>query len=376
MRALLAYLAMEADRPHPREALFGLLWPDWPQSSALANLRYALSDLRQCIGDREADPPFLLITREAIRWNPDSDYALDVAALEARDWGAGPGMARDATASPPGVLRPLYRGPLLEGLSVGDSPAFEEWLRAQREHLEQRFLALLQRLGEHYERAGDYAQAQRCAERQVELDPVREEAQRRLMRALALGGERNAALAHYQGSRATLAQELGVEPAPETTALYEQIRQGTLIAPAPQRRANSRSMALPTSERSPSASSPLCGPRAGAGAAGPVAGGGPARPGAGGFRGGGAGQRQDDAAARVRPAGHGGAPRAGRGRAATATPTPGWATPTCPLWRSCGCSAAMWRRSAPGALDPRARRGGCASWRPRRSRPCWGGAQR
>ena len=52
VRALLAYLTVEADRPHPREVLAGLLWPDWPNRDALSNLRYALSNLRQVIGDR------------------------------------------------------------------------------------------------------------------------------------------------------------------------------------------------------------------------------------------------------------------------------------------------------------------------------------
>ena len=52
VRALLAYLAVEADRPHPRATLAGLLWPERPDCDALANLRYALSNLRQAIGDR------------------------------------------------------------------------------------------------------------------------------------------------------------------------------------------------------------------------------------------------------------------------------------------------------------------------------------
>jgi DNA-binding SARP family transcriptional activator len=54
VRALLAYLAAESDRPHRREALAALLWPDWPQQSAMSNLRYSLADLRKNIGDRDA----------------------------------------------------------------------------------------------------------------------------------------------------------------------------------------------------------------------------------------------------------------------------------------------------------------------------------
>ena len=81
-RALLAYLAVEADRPHRREALAGLLWPDWPDRNALSNLRYALASLRRTLGDHTAEPPFLLITPHTIQFNPASDHWLDVAELE------------------------------------------------------------------------------------------------------------------------------------------------------------------------------------------------------------------------------------------------------------------------------------------------------
>ena len=51
-RALLAFLIVEADRPHRRETLASLLWPDRPDSSARANLRQALSSLRRALGDQ------------------------------------------------------------------------------------------------------------------------------------------------------------------------------------------------------------------------------------------------------------------------------------------------------------------------------------
>jgi DNA-binding SARP family transcriptional activator len=69
VRALLAYLAVGADRTHRRDVLAGLLWPEWPDRDALSNLRYALYNLRQVIGDRTAQPPFLLITRNTLQFN-------------------------------------------------------------------------------------------------------------------------------------------------------------------------------------------------------------------------------------------------------------------------------------------------------------------
>jgi DNA-binding SARP family transcriptional activator len=51
VRALLAYLAVTAGRPHRRETLAGLLWPEYPERSARAALRNALANLRRMIGD-------------------------------------------------------------------------------------------------------------------------------------------------------------------------------------------------------------------------------------------------------------------------------------------------------------------------------------
>ena len=50
--ALLAYLARQADRPHPRGALAALFWPNKPEKRALQDLRQTLARLRAAIGDR------------------------------------------------------------------------------------------------------------------------------------------------------------------------------------------------------------------------------------------------------------------------------------------------------------------------------------
>src|SRR6266540_1930437 len=76
VRALLAYLAVEADRAHRRDALAGLLWPDQPDRAAHNSLRQALATLRRAIGDQAAAVPVLQITREAVQFNQASDRDL------------------------------------------------------------------------------------------------------------------------------------------------------------------------------------------------------------------------------------------------------------------------------------------------------------
>ncbi|HIC89092.1 MAG TPA: hypothetical protein EYP04_06790 [Anaerolineae bacterium] len=232
VRALLAYLTVEADRPHSREMLAGLLWPEWPNRAALSNLRYALSNLRKAIGDRTAEPPFLLITRSTIQFNSLSDYWLDVAAFQQHIADSEqPTSVNDRQSSAIIHLRSavgLYRGNFLEGFSLTGSAPFEEWAWLREERLKQQMLRALHRLASIYEQRGDYEQAQVYARRQLELEPWLEEAHQQLIRLLALSGQRSAALAQYETCYRLLAKELGVEPTAETAMLYEQIRDGLL----------------------------------------------------------------------------------------------------------------------------------------------------
>jgi predicted ATPase/DNA-binding SARP family transcriptional activator/Tfp pilus assembly protein PilF len=228
-RALLAYLVAEADHPHRRDALAGLLWPDQPQRKARQNLRQALSFLRQAIRDQNDDGLFLLVSRETIQFNPDCDYWLDVAAFTALVEACRGHQHRRLETCPPCIRRleqmvELYRGDFLEHFYLSDSSLFEEWASLKREWLHREAVEALYHLANYYERRGDYDRARQYARRQVELEPWREEAHRQLMRLLALDRQRSAALAQYEACHRALATELGVEPTAETVTLYERIR--------------------------------------------------------------------------------------------------------------------------------------------------------
>jgi WD40 repeat protein/DNA-binding SARP family transcriptional activator len=225
VRALLVHLAVEAEQPHRREALAGLLWPEWPDREARRSLRDALSNLRRAIGDHDAVPRFLLITRETVQFNRGSEYRSDVAAFTDLRGKQDLSDLQQAVA--------LYRGSFLEGFSIGDAAPFEEWALLKREQLGRQMLQTLRSLAAIHEQQGQYEQAQSYARRQVQLEPWNEEAHQQLMRVLALGGQRSAALAQYQACRRLLADELGVEPSRETVALFEGIRDETLLPTAP-----------------------------------------------------------------------------------------------------------------------------------------------
>jgi DNA-binding SARP family transcriptional activator len=234
IRALLSYLAVEAERLHHRERLAELLWSDHPDRAALSNLRYALSKLRRAIGDHQASPPFLLVSRDTIQFNEASDYHLDVTTLADR---ISEDVSRVDEAGWFDIERlkkaiSMFRGGFLDGFSVRNCPAFEEWVLFKREQINRQVLLALSRLVAIHEERREYEQAQFYVRRQLEVEPWQEEAHQTLMYLLALSGQRSAALAQYDVCRRLLTAELGVGPSTRTTMLYESIRDGALVVPA------------------------------------------------------------------------------------------------------------------------------------------------
>jgi DNA-binding SARP family transcriptional activator len=233
VRALLAYLVVESERPHRREVLASLLWPDSPEIAARTSLRQALYRLRCALGNREASVPHLLPTAKEVRLNPASDHWLDVTAFEALISACRARHPRGLNLCPDCVARleaavELYQGDFLAGFSLPDCPRFDWWQLSTREACHRRAMEALTWLTIHHESRGEHAQLLKYARRAIELEPWRESAYRGLMRALALTGRRGEALHQYEICRDELAQEMGVEPSAETVQLYERIRSRAL----------------------------------------------------------------------------------------------------------------------------------------------------
>jgi predicted ATPase/DNA-binding SARP family transcriptional activator/Tfp pilus assembly protein PilF len=233
VQALLIYLATEAsvavtevEVTHRREALMALLWPGLLPKSAQVNLRYTLYQLRQAIPqvtdtEGEENVPLLLSDRQTVQINPAADVQLDVARfLNLLTPDPAPAQLTEAVA--------LYRGDFLCDFFLPDSAEFEDWAETKRAELRRRTLGALEALTEFHMEQRDYGQAQTYAWRALEIDNLRESAYRGLMTALALDGQREAALVQYQLCRKRLQAELSAEPTAEMMTLVEKIRTGEL----------------------------------------------------------------------------------------------------------------------------------------------------
>lgn len=230
VRALLAYLAAEAGRPHQRSALAGLLWPDQAEETARTNLRHVLRQLRRTLDDRDETAPLILADQQTIALSRDG-HTLDVARFQA--------IREEATRCDHTSLETcdkcmtryekaaaLYHGPFLDRFDLPDSDLFGEWLIVQRERLHRQALEIFAALASYYEQRADLTLAREYALRQIELEPWHEEAHRQVMRTLAASGQRAQALAQFETCRRILLQELGIEPGAETQMLREAIARG------------------------------------------------------------------------------------------------------------------------------------------------------
>jgi DNA-binding SARP family transcriptional activator/pimeloyl-ACP methyl ester carboxylesterase len=209
--ALLAMLVCRAGESQPRERLTSLLWGERGDKQARHSLSQTLTSIRSALGGTE-DP--FVGDRETLAVRPEmvSADVVDLQKLAARD---------DIQSLRAGAE--LCRGPLLEGLRLNEA-GFDEWLAQERSRFHHLGLAVLTKLAACEAKNGQVAAATSALERALALDPLSEDAHRRLMRLHLDRSNYNAVIRHYRQCTDLLKRELGTIPEPATTELYQEAR--------------------------------------------------------------------------------------------------------------------------------------------------------
>jgi DNA-binding SARP family transcriptional activator len=236
-RALLAALLAHANQAVPADGLIDALWEGRPPASAAKTLQTYVSQLRRELEPAAAgDWRTLQTVGGGYRLQVDPDR-LDAARFERLAEEGRRALGRAEAASAAAWLREalgLWRGPAYGELAAAP------FARAEATRLEELRLAALEwrveaelALGGHTELVGDL-------EELVGREPFRERLWGHLMLALYRSGRQAEALGAYRRLRDSLADHLGIDPAPELRLLEERIlRQDPaldLAAPPPGRR--------------------------------------------------------------------------------------------------------------------------------------------
>jgi DNA-binding SARP family transcriptional activator len=218
-RQVLRWLALARGRPVSSAALVDALWGDTPPARPADQVAVLASRLRRALG------------RDAIEHGDDGyrlrydwldlDELATVAAEAERRLAEGHASGAVAAAR---IALSLVRGPLPEPGT--DAP----WVLAEHDAAARSVARARHGAASAMLAAGDWLDALEIATADARADPYDEEAVRLAMRANVQGGRPALALAAYAGLAATLAEDLGTDPAPETSALHTAILRGEAAA--------------------------------------------------------------------------------------------------------------------------------------------------
>ena len=217
-RTVLAMLLLDANRVVAADRLVDELWPQHGQQRGAANLQVRLSELRRALravgeGDR-------LVTRArgyVFRVGADE---LDVLRFEQLVSAGREALAAVDAVSALGFLDQslaLWRGPALADLGDG------RYASAERARLDEERLAALESRIEAQLACGRHHATVAELEVLTAANPLRERIWRHRLLALYRCGRQVEALRAYRELRATLTEQLGIEPGPELRKLHEQI---------------------------------------------------------------------------------------------------------------------------------------------------------
>ena len=221
IQALLAFLLIQRHRVHSREVLADIFWGEHSQGRARASLNTALWKLKKALEPQGTPAGTYLINNHPgeVGFNRESPYWLDVEVFEneINQLLAYPSqMANASHVQEIEKTLSLYKGELLEG-------CYKDWVLPERERLRALYIQALIYLLQYHKSHAEYEKAAFCGKQILNLDPLREEIHREMMRLYSESGQRALAVRQYGICRMTLAKELNISPMEETHALFTQI---------------------------------------------------------------------------------------------------------------------------------------------------------
>lgn len=197
---LIAFLALH-EHPIQRTYVAGILWGDYTEQRSTANLRTALARL----------------PREACQVVQVIGHQLSLSEWVSVDIRETSELTRRIIDRDDRVLRikGIHRRLMVDLLPDW----YDEWAQAERERYRELRLHALEVLCDTLAIAGDFAAAIEAGLGAVAGEPLRESAQRALIRIYLAEGNQAAAVRQYRRFRFLLDRELGLAPSPSLTAL-------------------------------------------------------------------------------------------------------------------------------------------------------------
>jgi LuxR family maltose regulon positive regulatory protein len=219
-RDIFCYIATSKHRRVEKDVLIDTFWGEDELSTIEKNFHPTISHIRKALNSRQAFKQNFLIFRDGTyQLNPELSVLIDTEEFEKYISAAEKAKREKDNAALQFNLEAaheLYRGEFMSGV-------YDAWAEERRHYFFEQYARVLNALAKLAFGERHWSKAIKFAGDILQADPYREDAHRLLMKTYAMQGKRASIIEQFEGLAALLKKDLGIEPAPETRKVYQEL---------------------------------------------------------------------------------------------------------------------------------------------------------
>jgi LuxR family maltose regulon positive regulatory protein len=219
-RDIFCYIATSKHRRVDKDLLIDLFWGEEDLESVEKNFHPTISHIRKALNSRQSFKQNFLVFRDgAYQLNPELSYSIDTEEFENYIAEAeNAKREKDAKAFRKNLesAHALYRGEFMAGV-------YDDWAEERRHYYTEQFSRILSALAKLSFSEKSWSNALKFANEILHQDPYREDMHRLVMKVFAAQSKPAQVREQYETLQNLLKIELGVEPAPETRRVFQEL---------------------------------------------------------------------------------------------------------------------------------------------------------
>lgn len=219
-RDIFCYIATSKHRRVAKDVLIEAFWGDEELETVEKNFHPTISHIRKALNSRQQLKQNFIVFRDgAYQLNPELSYFIDTEEFVASiSLAESAKKEKDDEAAREHLERAyeLYRGEFLEG-------SYDDWAVKQRDFYREQFSRVIGGLAKLSVVERKWTEALKFANEILAIDPYREDLHRLVLKVLSAQGKHAGVKKHFEGLRALLRNDLGIEPSAETKRVYKEL---------------------------------------------------------------------------------------------------------------------------------------------------------
>ena len=219
-RDIFCFIATSKHRRVEKDILIDTFWSEEDIEAVEKNFHPTISHIRKALNSRQSFKQNFLVFRDgAYQLSAELSFSIDTEEFETAITEAENAKhEKDAKLFRQKLetAHALYRGEFMAGV-------YDNWAEEQRHYYAEQFARVLNGLAKLSFTEKSWSNALKFSNEILKQDPYREDVHRLLMKIYAAQGKPASVKEQFETLRELLKKELGVEPAPETRRVFQDL---------------------------------------------------------------------------------------------------------------------------------------------------------